>query len=89
MQTMELIFSELNNPRIAMRTVAARALGQIDGPATTARLVEMVTADTNRREALMALAYSNGPEAKEFLARALSSATLRSAVRSVLLQMKS
>jgi hypothetical protein len=86
---MDALFAELNGTRLETRILAARALGQIDGPTTTTRLAEMVEADVNRREALMALAYSNGPEARAYLARARESASLRGAVRSVLLQLKS
>jgi hypothetical protein len=72
----EVLFAALNNPRRATRLAAARALGRIDGPVVTARLAAMVRANVNRREALAALASSDGPEAKAFFEWASSSKEL-------------
>ena len=87
-RTMDILFAYLNDPHLETRIAAARGLGRIDGPVTTVRLVGMVETDVNRREALMALAYSNGREARDYLARAQESIALRGAVRSVLLQIR-
>jgi hypothetical protein len=72
----EVLFAALNDPRRATRLAAARALGRIDGPFVTARLAAMVRANVNRREALAALASSDGPEAKAFFEWAMSSKEL-------------
>lgn len=80
------LFDRLNDPREDVRIAAAKALGQIDGPETTYRLAAMVRAGEDRREALIALACSDGAEAKAFLSQAAASGSLGGVVRSMLLQ---
>lgn len=80
------LLRRLNDPRIATRMTAAAVLGYIDGPKTTEKLAELVMKNQNRREALFALAASNGAEAKAFLERAKHSNELASAVASTLAQ---
>lgn len=76
----------LNDPRVDVRIAAARTLGKIDGPVLTKRLAEMAERDENRREALMALASSDGAEAKAFVRQAAQRGPLASATRAVLSQ---
>jgi HEAT repeat protein len=64
------MLAALNDPLVPRRVAAALALGRIDGPVLTRRLITMVAADQNRREALIALASSRGKEAREFVERA-------------------
>lgn len=78
-------FAALYDPHVPVRLAAARVLGRIDGPETTARLVAMAERNQNRREALIALADSRGPEARQFLATARMSGPLVATVRSILL----
>ena len=82
------LFERLDDPHVAVRLAAARALGTIDGPAVTARLAEMVQHDQNRREALAALISSTGPEAVHYLARARKSEMLSSQIRALELELK-
>ena len=77
----EVLFAALNDPRRGTRLAAARALGRIDGPFVTARLAAMVRTNVNRREALAALASSDGPEAKAYFEWALSSKELSAYAR--------
>jgi HEAT repeat protein len=78
-------FAALYDPHIGTRLAAARVLGRIDGPETTARLVAMAEQNQSRREALIALADSRGPEAKQFLQEAKRGGPLAGAVRSILI----
>jgi len=82
----DVFFARLDDPRIAIREAAASVLGRIDGPQTTARLIDMARRNRNRREALLALADSRGPEARRFLATNDRSGPLAGPIRSVLLQ---
>ena len=59
----ECMVQALNDPHVDRRIAAALVLGRIDGPVLTRRLIEMVAADQNRREAFIALASSRGAEA--------------------------
>lgn len=77
----DALFARLNDPRRANRLAAARALGRIDGPVVTARLAAMARRNVNRHEALVALASSDGPEAKAFFDWAMSSKELGAAAR--------
>ena len=82
----DVFFARLDDPRVAIREAAARVLGRIDGPQTTARLIAMARRNHNRREALLALADSRGPEARRFLLTNEASGPLAGPIRSVLLQ---
>lgn len=83
------LFARLDDPRIDVRLAAARLLGKVDGPAVTQRLAEMVGENRNRREALAALMQSDGPEARQFVARAQGTRDLEAVVRSIAVQLKS
>lgn len=80
------LLARMNDPRIETRMTAAAILGHINGPKTTEKLAEMVLKNQNRREALFALAASDGPEARAFLERAGRSNELASAVASTMAQ---
>ncbi len=84
----EALINELRNSRVSMRFAAARALGRIDGPATTNELVRLVAQNTQRREALAALMYSRGADAAEFVDEARRVPGLAITVRAVEMQMK-
>jgi hypothetical protein len=84
----QALIEELSNPRVAIRFAAARALGRIDGPVTTAHLAELVRRNTKRREALAALLYSDGPDASAYLADARRVPALASTLRAVEIQLK-
>jgi hypothetical protein len=71
---------------VSRRMAAAVVLGHIDGPETTRKLADLVVNNVNRREALYALARSNGPEAKAFLDRAARTNELSAAVASTMIQ---
>jgi hypothetical protein len=82
------LIDELGNPRVSVRFAAARALGRIDGPVTTEQLVALVKRNTQRREALAALLYSDGVDASAFLADARRMPGLSSTLRAVEIQLK-
>src|SRR4051812_38317809 len=83
------LINELGNHRVSVRFAAARALGRIDGPATTFELVKLVERNTRRREALAALMYSGGEDAAEYVDGARRTPGLAVTVRAVEIQMKS
>ena len=74
----------LNDPHVDRRIAAALVLGRIDGLVLTRRLIEMVAADQNRREAFIALASSRGAEARAFVRQAAQSEPLAGLARSTL-----
>jgi HEAT repeat protein len=82
----DVFFARLDDPHVSTREAAASVLGRIDGPQTTARLVGMARRNRNRREVLMALADSRGPEARQFLMTNQTSGPLAGPIRSALLQ---
>jgi HEAT repeat protein len=82
----DTFFAALSDPHISLRLAAAKVLGRIDGPQTTQRLVAMTERNQSRREALIALADSRGPEARQFLAEAGRAGPLAGTVRSILLE---
>jgi hypothetical protein len=83
---MDALFAQLQSPRADLRVAAANVLGEIDGPIVTQKLIELITADRNRREAFLALASSRGTEAQNFLRAATESAELSSWARSAIAQ---
>lgn len=84
----EFLLGELSAPQVTRRLAAARALGRIDGPATTALLAERVArGGTGRREALAALLCSRGDEAAAYVADVRGSSHLAAVVRSVEVQL--
>lgn len=82
----DVLLRKLNDSHIATRLTAAAVLGRINGPETTRKLADLVLKNQNRREALIALAASRGPEAKAFLDRAAKTNELSSAVASTMIQ---
>jgi hypothetical protein len=64
---MDLLFSTLSQPLEVDRIAAARIIGQIDGAATTQRLIAMVESGVNRHEACIALLSSRGREATQYV----------------------
>jgi hypothetical protein len=80
----ERMLAALGDPRYERRVAAALVLGRIDGPVLTRRLIEMVAADQNRREALIALASSRGADARAFVRQAAQSSEFAGLARSTL-----
>jgi hypothetical protein len=78
------MLAALNDPVVERRIAAALVLGRIDGPVLTQRLIAMVAADQNRREAMIALASSRGKEARAFVEQAATSPQLSGLARSTL-----
>jgi hypothetical protein len=82
----EKLITALRDPVMDRRIAAARALGYINGPAVTSRLIRMAEADVLRREAMIALACSRGERAQEYLKHAAEAGPMVSLARSVRLQ---
>ena len=80
------LLAVLSSPRVDLREAAALALGRIDGPATTRKLITLIEADQSRREAFLALASSRGPEAQAFVRRAAMTEQLASYAQSAMAQ---
>jgi hypothetical protein len=76
----------LQGPRADLHLAAAWALGRIDGPDVTRRLIQMIDDDQNRREAFLALAASRSSEAREYLRQAAASRRFSSLARSAIAQ---
>ncbi len=85
----ELLFRCLRSPRAAQRTAertaAALALGRLNRPEISRRLIAIILRGTDRREAMIALLSSSEPTARQFVADAernrMLSATLWNAKR--------
>jgi hypothetical protein len=71
-----------------LRVAAAWTLGRINGPVVTRRLIEMIEAGENRREAFIALAASRGREAQDYLRQAAASSPFASQARSAMVQVQ-
>jgi hypothetical protein len=78
-----LLFEFLKSPRQTQRLAAAVALGQIDGPDVSRRLIDMVLSDVPCHEALVALVASPGQEPSRFVSQARSHPLLAGSVRSI------
>lgn len=86
----ESLLAELSSPHVAMRYAAARELARVDGPATTALLIDLVERNVHRREALAALllcAASNDVQASQYLADARAWRGMGGQIRSAELQL--
>jgi hypothetical protein len=77
----ETYFSLLTSPDADVRAMAALALGRINGPMVTRRLIELVDGGTYRQEALLALVTSEGAEAQLYVAHAGRDEQLATLVR--------
>ncbi len=66
----ELLFRCLRGPTAGQRTAAALALGRLNRPAVSRRLIAMIERGTYRQEAMIALLSSSEPAARQFLANA-------------------
>jgi hypothetical protein len=82
------LMAALRSPQISVRLAAARALGHIDGPQTTAELVALVSTNISRREAMAALLYSKGDDARAAVAGARQSRELALVVQSVQVELR-
>jgi hypothetical protein len=80
------LLATLDGPRADLRVAAALALGRIDGPVTTRRLIDRVAADRNKREAMLALASSRGADAQAFMRKAAASDELAALAQSAIAQ---
>ena len=82
----DALFAQMRSPRADLRVAAASVLGEINGPQVTQKLIGMIAAEENRREAFLALASCRGEEARDFLRRAAQSEALSSFARSAMAQ---
>jgi hypothetical protein len=82
----DALLRRLQDPLVARRLAAARALGWIDGPELTKRLADMARQNRSRREAMFALASSRGSEARQFVENAAQGGPLAGVAKSVLIQ---
>jgi hypothetical protein len=82
----EKFIAALQDPVVDRRIAAARALGYINGPALTSRLIRMAESDLSRREVMVALACSRGEAAQKYLKHASESGPMVSLARSVRVQ---
>lgn len=82
----DALFAHLQSPRADLRVAAAEALGELNGPVITRRLITMIRADQNKREAYLALASSRGREAQEFVKQAAESDALANWAQSAIRQ---
>lgn len=80
---MQELMAALSAANVADRFAAARALGHIDGPHTTAQMVSRIEKNISRRECLAALLLSRGKEAKTAVAEARQSPLLDPLVRAL------
>jgi hypothetical protein len=76
----DVLFSFLGGTQQSERLAAAVALGRLDGPVVTGRLIELAYSDASRQEALVALLASDGERASRFLNLAQQDSTLMAAV---------
>jgi hypothetical protein len=83
---LQSLLAALDDPHESIRIAAARTLGHIDGPVTTAALIQRINDRSSRREALAALLFSDGPEANRFVRSAQNDPHLGAEVRSLQLQ---
>jgi hypothetical protein len=81
------LIQELGNPHTKIRFAAARALGRINGPATTEALIALVEQNKQKRAALAALLLCRGEDAADFLADARHTPRLAATVRAVEIQL--
>jgi len=82
------LFEFIESPQQTQRLAAAVALGRIDGPEVSRRLIDMVLSDVPCREALVALVASSGPEPSRFVSQARSDPLLAGSVRSIEYRLK-
>lgn len=85
----EALLDQFANPRVAIRYAAARALGRIDGPATTAALIERIERGDRRRESIAALLCSRGEHASNAVGGIRSSTQLAAVVQAAEVQLRS
>ncbi len=71
-----LLFQALDSPWQSQRAAAAVALGQVDHPLVSAKLIEMARRNDHRQEAFIALLASSSRDASHFLRYARSDENL-------------
>jgi hypothetical protein len=79
------LFAQMEDSNVENRLIAARALADIDGPQTIARLGRMIDQNVSRREALAALVWSSrhSTDAARLLEQARRSPRLASSIRAI------
>jgi hypothetical protein len=85
----EQLLTFLSDPRGDLRLAAALALGRIDGPVLTRRLISMIEQNQSRREAFIALASSRGREAQLYVRGAAASEQFAGVARSAVIASQS
>jgi hypothetical protein len=84
----EILFAFLESSLQRERLTAAVALGRLDGPVITRRLIQLARYDAMRQEALVALLASEGEGATRFLDLARQDAALLAAVDAARFQLQ-
>lgn len=84
----EMLFRFLEGPDYPQRMAAAVALGHLDGPEITQRLIELVRHSSNRQEALAALLSSRGEDAVRFVSTAQRTPLLAAMISSARFQLQ-
>jgi HEAT repeat protein len=84
----EPLFQFLASPKREQRTAAAVALGSLDDPEVSARLIRMVVREGNRQEPLLALVASRERDAWSFVSLARRDPLLIGSVRSIEYRLK-
>ena len=85
----EQLLTFLSDPRGDLRVAAALALGRIDGPVLTRRLINMIEQNQSRREAFIALASSRGRDAQLYVRGAAASEQFAGVARSAMIASQS
>jgi hypothetical protein len=85
----EQLLTFLSDPRGDLRIAAALALGRIDGPILTRRLINMIERNQSRREAFIALASSRGRDAQLYVRGAAASDQFAGIARSAVIASQS
>lgn len=85
---LDALFAALVGNDVRQRQAAAQALGRINGPAVTTRLVALALEGIYRQEAMLALVACRGAEARAFVQQARQDLTLVAAVQAAEFQFR-
>jgi hypothetical protein len=85
---LDALFAALMGNDVAVRQAAARALGRLNGPEVTARLIGQTQQGICRQEALLALIACRGDEAQDFVRQARHDEFLVAAVQAAEFQFR-
>jgi len=85
---LDVLFAALTGQDVAERQAAARALGRLNGPEVTARLIGLTQQGIFRQEALLALIACRGSDAQDFVRQARRDEYLVAAVQAAEFQFR-